>query len=415
MSPDLSKLLDVGHLRASLDAACRSLPAHQVMIGVVHAGRSALVEQRGTVPIAMEEMTTSLPVGCIAKLLTSLLVLHLVDVDAPVALSLPSNTVPHAFDVLMEHRHGLDPTTAASLPRLSNGRIDMAALIGCLLACPRLNTWGDIYNYSNIGFWLASGLLEQRFDRPYSELLNAHVLGGSTMPRPSAPADRACEPICPASGRGLDLSPYAMLGLIGTGLRRLGCEARDASGRLNRTVDLPGWHATEKGIALGWKYYGGGWYGHDSIVPASPMALRINPRCDIGLFVRTTGIAAAPMLGRLCRDVFPELLPSSIPRPMPSGAISISPGTYGNSSLRLHIERGEAGNFRLRIEPRATDCRTFGAPSFVPVVAALLPAENRLYFLQPPQPGAFQFVQQVHGREGTDFLWNGRNVWPRIE
>jgi CubicO group peptidase (beta-lactamase class C family) len=356
--------------------------------------------------------------GCLTKLLTSALALRAcaegrVALDAEIAAIMPAARALEGITLrhLLEHRHGLDDSSLATAPYRGDGFIAGADLAD-RLARTRLAGPGELYSYSNAGAWLTAAALEHTSGRRYVALL------GDLLERPPVPRRP-----CPALGRSLTVPVRVLLELA----RRhapwpAGAEAREATAALpgEAIAPLPGWNPFERGICLGWKHYGGGWVGHNSVWPGASSLLRVEPRCGVALFVASTPEPAAVWAARLFGGRLPDLVGPRVPRgAMPAaGAAAIGryAGLYRCAALTARVERDSRGG----AEDEAEGAQPSGVLTLEATAArgrrtftrrTLRPAADHVFFTDPLDAETFPFVQFIEPCEaGFRYLWNGRFV-----
>lgn len=353
--------------------------------------------------------------GCIAKLLVAALLERKlsalgIEYDVPVrrlpwigadAEPLGATTLRQ----LLEHTHGLDDSDLPGAPRRTDGRIDLERLL-VRLRGRRFASPGALYSYSNAGAWIIAALLESFDGRPFAEQLHYDLLeplgisvsGGGRAPgrSPSASA------VCPATGCGLALTVADLLTFLAASTAMSwSASAASASGDWPRISPLPGWHPNERGICLGWKHYGDGWFGHQSSWPGASLLLRVRAQDRRAIVVASELRHAAVVAARVWGRELPELHALSLPRPLSAEAAarlepSLYCGRYVSASASLVVEADAAG-LVLRVHRFRT---------------RLIPASDEIFFLEAGMPDR-SFVQFI-GRAGGAFraLWDGRRVFP---
>lgn len=387
-------------LQSALAAMFRGVPRARAAVGLWQSGRGTAY---AAIPARARPVGVSggwpVPCGCLTKLFTAALIEQVIaagaidldtrlgDVLGPRAPRTRS-TVRQA----LEHRHGLDDSRLDQAPRDAAGRID-AARLGTLLG-PPLFPPGSLYSYANVGAWLSAALLEALQGRPYRRLLldwaEAHDL-------PLRARDRAAA-ICPALGGALVTS---LPGLLGFARRAIDAPWWRDSGP---PVPLPGWNPLERGMLRGFKYYGHGWFGHQSIRPGAAAWLRLAPRRGIAVVV-ASGRHAAPVIAlrlfaRRLPGFAPEPAPARLPDDGPLAACPV-PGRYGNSAHRIEIAVHPGRPATARAGPHRAKLRA---------------AEQGVFYLDPPVPRSVPFVQFVRGtHSGAAYLWNGREIYAPFE
>ncbi len=356
-----------------------------------------------------------LPVGCLAKLLTATLATQMlakarIDVETHlVDLVAVDGSRPALERVrlrhLLEHTHGLDDSLIDA-PALVDGFIDVRDLARRASGAPPLAQPGDVYSYGGVGAWLMAATLERLAARPYPELLRDELLAPLGIPVDSRwPAHG--QRLCPANGGGLALTIADWLGFLRFAAANSSLSDGGKRGPAPITP-LPGWNPLERGIRLGWKYHGGGWFGHQSVWPRSSALVRVNPRRGIELGVLSRDHAASVVAARVFGDALPELFELRMPPPLPRGALvdtQLYVGRY--ASAALHVELRASGDaLELCVDNRVRGARQR---------ATLSPAAAHTFFVRPAAIESFPYVQLVAAADrGLAYLWNGRFVLPRL-
>ena len=345
------------------------------------------------------------PIGCLAKLLTATLVTRganggVLALDAAVAdlldapgAALRGVTVQH----LLEHTHGLDDSLLAA-PRYEQGLIDRGELLRRVRALARFASPGAAYSYGHAGSWLAAAVLEQVHGRAFGALVRDRLLDPLAID--GVWSDTSAVPLCAAMGVGLALTAEE--------LARFGLQALTQGGPLAAEPirALPGWHPLERGICLGWKYAGAGWFGHQSVWPGASSYLRVQPERRLALAVVASVQAAALVALCIFGARLAELFESAA-RPRneePTGDVS---GVYEQAARVIAI-----GATARELQAETWERDEHGVPRGVPTRAALVPARGVLF--ARPASEHLPFVEPVQGANGAPWLWNGRCVLRRV-
>jgi hypothetical protein len=303
---------------------------------------------------------------------------------------------------LLEHTHGIDDSLI-DRPMLNDALVDVAELAHRASVELRLSQPGDVYSYGNVGAWLTAAALEQLAGRAYAELLRGDLLAPLGVRIDGAAIGNGSF-LCPSTGVGLSLS-------VGDWLRFLAYAASDHvwprdPGGASEITDLPGWHPLERGIWLGWKSHGHGWFGHQSAWPGSSALVRVNPEREIALALISRDHAASVIAARLFGAALPELFDFRMPRPIAPGApldLQRYVGRFASAALSADV-RLRGGALELHVQDRTRgrwQC------------TALSPAAAQTFFATPPVIESFAYLQFVTVR-GVAYLWNGRSVLPRL-
>jgi CubicO group peptidase (beta-lactamase class C family) len=403
-------------LAAALDGAGRL----QVFVGVRCRDRSAVAfvgddGEAGSV-------RAPLIAGCLAKLLTATLVVRTLarygdSVDAPLADLLGAAalrgespalvrrvTVRH----LLEHTHGFDDS-ALDRPLRSGAFLDPQALLERLCAARAIAPPGELCSYGAAGAWLAAAVAECQAGRTYAELLRAELLAPLGIELRARSPSPVGDSVCPAHGGAIALAPEDWLRfVVAATVDRAPEWPRDAgSAAAGRTITaLPGWNPLERGVFLGWKYHGHGWFGHQSVWPDASAFVRANPERGVALVLFSRDHPASVVAARLFGSAFPELFDLRAPPMLARGAATDAGirGSFGNARFRAEVVAARGG-LELLLEDRVRGLRRR---------AALAPAAAQVFFVRAPGIDEFPYVQLI-GRRGTlGYLWNGRCVLPRL-
>ncbi len=397
MNADVEDLAHPAALRRLLAERSSANRAGRISVAFVCGTRAATAGAAGT------QAAPSSPLGCLAKLLTATLVrraaergrLALGDAVAPL-LGAPLDalrgvTVRH----LLEHTHGLDDSLLAA-PRYEEGFIDREELLGRVGVLERFASPGAAYSYGHAGAWLAAAILERTHWRVFAALVRDRLLD----PLAIDGVWSAAAPLCAATGTGLALTAEQ--------LARFGLHALTHGGSLaaEPIKALPGWHPLERGVCLGWKYAGSGWFGHQSAWPAASSYLRVQPERGLALAVVASAQAAAlvalRVFGTRLAELFEPMARSSNERS--TGDVC---GVYEQAARNVTIAATQDG---LQAETRERNER--GTPCCVAARASLVPARGVLF--ARPVREHLPFVELVAGANGARWLWNGRCVLRRV-
>lgn len=389
---------------------CEPCVLQELLSPMAAAGRVAVAFAAGTDVAAAqighdERAPWAAPVGCLAKLLTATLACNLEErehdvLDAGVAELLGADvealqgvTTRH----LLEHTHGLDDSLLAA-PLQTRGFVAREEFLSRAGALERWTAPGLAYSYGHVGAWLVGAALERWHDRPLAALVRDEILA----PR-EIRGTWLDEPFCAASAPGLALTAEE---LVRFGLRALDSNGLHAAAPI---TPLPGWHPLERGVCLGWKYAGSGWFGHQSVWPGASSYLRVQPRRRIALAVIAREQTAAVLALALFGARFPELfenrtqLPSEAPR-----APHVTPGIYEQAARVVTVT---ATRQCFSAEAWQRDDR--GERRGSAIHARLVPTRGVL-FAQPASE-LVPYLQHVDGTNGAAWLWNGRGLLRRVE
>ncbi len=351
-----------------------------------------------------ERAPWSAPVGCLAKLLTATLACNLEGrdhdvLDAGIAKLIGADlealhgvTTRH----LLEHTHGLDDSLLAA-PLQTRGLVAREEFLSRVAALDRWTAPGVAYSYGHVGAWLVGAALERWHDRPLAALVRDELLAREIRGTWSG------APVCAASASGLALTAEE---LVRFGLSALESDGLHAAAAV---TPLPGWHPLERGVCLGWKYAGSGWFGHQSVWPGASSYLRVHPRRRIALAVIAREQAAAVLALALFGTRFPELfenrtqLPSESPR-----APHETAGSYEQAARVVTVTAT-----RTCFGAEAWQRDDHGARRGPTIHVRLVPTRG-LLFAQPASE-LVPYLQHVDGTDGAAWLWNGRGLLRRVE
>lgn len=413
------ELTRLGELQNRLNRAFPQPGSGAIGVWLFHEGRSKS---------AVLGSSEQLRVGCITKLFTATLVgnaieSHYFELGSPVspflrdcpglAQLLSGVTIKQ----LLEHTHGLDDSRMLQAPLAANGRINLNALYPQLGACP-LYQPGRLYSYGRTGAWLLCAILERCYDKPYTQVLCDELL----TPLGISPGTHQDEAdtirICGATGEGFAISGPDFLRFLQYQLSGLDCACfgrADPDSLDEEVVSLPGWSPRECGIRLGWKHYGSGWFGHNSVHPGAPTLLRVHPRHRLGLIVACTDHSPVSVATAVLGKEVPEFVSLRMPKLLSaeeraSKDTSSYVGVYQNAATAMSISGATLSSLELRAYKRVGG-ETAPEPFFA---AQLRPARDNIFFARPSDHQFLPFVQFVQPNEGSfRYLWNGTALRPR--
>jgi CubicO group peptidase (beta-lactamase class C family) len=398
----------VDDLQRRLDAAFAGVRRKHIVIACRAERESVIATVGGDVGAASEH---PFAVGCLAKLLVAALVGIAVreeewqlDAPAAVALGQPSQYEPLrgvSLKHLLEHTHGLDDSLITSIPLSDAGFIDARRLLD-VLRQRRFAPPGQFYSYSNAGAWLLAAALERRYAEPFNETLRRRLFAPLGLLDGRSSLSFGGGAICPATGGPLAMSAPQLLVFLAAQFRAVICRWPCADAAASTIRPLPGWNALERGIHLGWKHYGGGWFGHHSSWPGAWLLVRVRVPDGAAIVVASRDHPAALVAGRVLADVLPELGRLDMPRRLsPQAAARFDPapycGRYASAAEVFCIRPARAGlhltsgGFATELSPAARDvfyCRARG----------------------PTGQFFFQFLRDERGAFG--YLWDGRRLFP---
>jgi hypothetical protein len=172
---------------------------------------------------------------------------------------------------------------------------------------------------------------------------------------------------------------------------------------------LPGWHPLERGVSLGWKYAGAGWFGHQSAWPRASIYLRVQPQRKLALAVVAGDQPAAIVAIGLFGARLPELFEQR--SKLPGGDVSSDQprlaGVYEQAARVVAIERTPRGLCAQAWE-RDDSGRRCGTPT-----RALLVPTRGVLFVQPATQ-LVPYLELIAGSNGAAWIWDGRTVLRRV-
>jgi CubicO group peptidase (beta-lactamase class C family) len=366
--------------------------------------------------------------GCITKLLTAALLRQsiasgLLTLESRLDASLrdvPADVATAAITIkdLINHTHGLDDSHIERVPLTSDRYIDSRSLCASLFRVQRISPAGRYYSYGHAGAWLGAAVLESIYRQPYAQVLESRLLEPLGI-RPRTEAESAAAAnlpdLCPALGGRFGLTSEEMLRFLDYHLTSAdpAFGGKDVADLLRGAIPLPGWHSTERGVLFGWKYYGHGWFGHNSQIPRAGMLIRINPAQQIGIVVASGRHPPARLARALFRECLPNLITLEMPRLLsernvPSNEARRFVGEYGNSSMSISVSLTKSSQLELHVR-RA---KRFGEQGSV--ASMLRRSESNIFFLQTTLPEMTPYIQFLPDNNGVaEVVWNGMQLFPR--
>lgn len=425
---DFASWLEPGILRTQLAQRLGSRPNRRVEVGLVYRGESECDAVGIGQAAPSSPSTTPFHCGCLAKLLTSALVVRaasdgMLALDDSIARFLEGRgetdfgriTVRH----LLEHRSGLDqPEARLRIARVGEGFIDQEALLGAIAPVLRLAAPGEMFTYSNTGAWLLAALLEKMTGRTYRALLAEFFAASGMTDAARLVGDVDVVDLCPATGGDLRLTMRDLLAMMrhhciatGDGRTYFGVDPVVAE---SQVAPMSGWSSVERGIRLGWKYYGRGWFGHDSSAAGVSIVLRIHPHENAGIVVVSEGRPAILVAARLMPGLFGDFANARMPGPlsaeeMASLDLESCVGRYEGAATILEVLKRD-GALQIEVNHRVPDV----ARNTTSLRASLTAAADGVFLPRPLYPHVLPIVQFIWcGQQRDRYIWNGRRVWRR--
>lgn len=373
-------------------------------------------------------LETPVVVGCVMKCITSTLLAKCVHrlslgfrdrvVDHLRVQSKAGRSVLEGLELwqLLNHTHGLDDADIDldAVPRHPCGRIDIDALCTRIARAPRISTPGLIYSYGGVGSWLVAGILEQRFDSTYFELLKSELLGPLGI---DIAADLGPHDVCPAWGGRLALSALDLMQFLRPHLSAPGGAIPEPLGLLRTgEVAMPAWGPWQCAATCGWNVYGLNWLGHNGNRDGTGVALRFHRTQSLAVAVTSSReMDCFFVMARLFGEMLEEFSVDYVGYPRPLGLDEWDArdrsrflGFYDNARWRIGVtESSRPGFLRMRVFDR----RSSSSDS---ILDRQLRAAERDVFLVVP-PGAdypfAQFVGEDAATGHSSYFWNGRQLW----
>jgi CubicO group peptidase (beta-lactamase class C family) len=419
-------LLEVGRLQSNVAKLFPRQADHNIFVGITVHGEHRFAAADATSPPALRNER----LGCITKLATAALIREAI---ANRLLSLESRLdaflreAPAGRAVagitmrdLINHTHGLDDSHVERLPLNGDHSIDWRSLCASLLRVERIGPPGGYYSYGHAGAWLGAAVLESIYEQPYAQVLEARLVEPLGMtPNVAAGSLSAVDmpALCPALGGPLSLTCEDMLRFLDHHLTcaDLAFCGRDLSDLLGDAVRLPGWHSTERGVFFGWKYYGHGWFGHNSQIPRAGLLIRMNPVRQIGIVVASGRQPPARVARSLFRECLPDLITLEMPRLRPERNVPLDEahrfvGEYRNCSMSVSIVLTESSDLELHVR----GAKSLGEHKERGLASLLRPAERDIFFLQNNLPEMTPYIQFLSdNNSAAEGVWNGMHVFPR--
>lgn len=363
------------------------------------------------------EDTQHLDIGCISKLITSLMFFQIFGVDTKLRtetvgkilkVGCPGLSPEITIDHLLNHTSGINEPLATKHRTLPSGHVDIDGVLEPIGTNP-LSPPGQLYSYSAIGMRLLAAVIEASTGRLFTSLVHEYLPG--VLPDPQ---DRT--PLCPAFG-GHRVAACTLLE------RLVGATCNGASHDRALILDPgsvlphPGWHPLEVGVCKGWKAYPLGWFGHVSLLPHAPsIRLLVSPSDGIGILISTTATSLWRVVSGICSEDFVASLrpPNS---DSSSNVVATSQrefaGVYERVDSRLLVT-ARGGGLTIGVYTREAKEHLFREqPTFI---ARLVPVHGTIMAVAPPNPtldmGIIEFLRDESGE--ISHLWCKGRVWRRL-
>lgn len=414
-------LTDETEIRHRLRRAVPPAVLPDISLGILHRDRMVVASGLGHSEAHTAEGTHAprIQAGCLTKCITSTLmasavasgllewsdsIIDVLPLDSEARSKLRGVTVRQ----LLNHSHGIDASPIDAAPITSRATLDVSAFCAQLPA-RRISSPGTMYSYGHVGCWLAGMILEQVNQARFVDLLI------STW---SVQTDLGNEisAVCPSTGSELSLTLETWLHFLRHHCQvpstTLSGSTRSILALQTDQIALPGWNPTERAACLGWKYFGDGWFGHNSNRFSKMALLRFNPSMAIAIVISAPGKAAFFMLGALLGKHLPEFRNLRPPRYLSAEETrQLDPnryiGDYGHARAVIELRTTADHELSFRFKSRTShEVRSSGK---------LRAARDHLFVTRPDDIRYFEFLQYVPATRGslTSYLWDGTQVWPR--
>lgn len=406
-----------------------SQQSQSIVVGVFAGNRSAYAAVgKNRSPDVPPESLRFEP-GCITKLFTDSLVSQAasagrLDMDAECSSYLRTSNSSSALSGitlrhLMEHTHGIDCPAITRMPFQANGHIDSQQLLEAFGTYPKLARPGAIYSYSHIGGWILGAVLERCYGAPYRQVLEKRLFEplGMQINRKDALSATGAMYLCPASGGDLQISVRDMLEFLKSNLANDHKTVFSVSEAIaiSQVRPLGGWTTFERGIRGGWKYYSGGWFGHDATIRGGTTFVRVQPYAGVGIAISAIGTVAATVASKVFCNVLPEFSELRMPRMLTleeekAQDLEKYVGVYDCAVTRLAINTFGENLLNIVASKNAGALNT----AVPPLAAVLRPAHENIFFPRPNFPRFMPIIQFIADEDGVfRFIWNGSRIWSR--
>ena len=344
-----AELADQRYLQQRLDTLFSGAHRADIKIGYAYGSDTSYA--------SLGAAAGAIPVGCVTKLLTAMLAKQMElagDIVYTDTLShyLPSSEhLKESDDLtlkqLLEHTHGFDDSAISSVPLRSSGCIDDTRLLSQLLEAARIANPGKLYSYSNAGSWLMAAVLERVGCASFASLLEEYLLAPldiEIQPQQSDQAGPEPMPICPAVGGALRLSVADLMALLRQYALKESTQWPSGAQTEDDIQPLPGWAPFERGVFQAWKYFGDGWFGHNSTLPGASLLVRINAKRATAVVIASRSHAASTIAAKLLARLLPEFASLRIPKRLDGRRADLAMqadvmGLYGNAACNMWVKR----------------------------------------------------------------------------
>jgi hypothetical protein len=167
----------------------------------------------------------------------------------------------------------------------------------------------------------------------------------------------------------------------------------------------------EKGICLGWKSAGAGWFGHQSSWPGASIYLRVHPQRKLALAIvareQPAAIVALSVFSRHFAELFERRM-RLLGEDGPAISDALPLGAYAQAARVVVVSATPRG-----LCAEAWERDEHGAQRGVRSRAALAAAGGVL-FAQPASE-LMPYLEAIRVGNGAAWLWNGRCILRRLD
>lgn len=400
-----------------------SSPNLNVKIGIVHdrdIAFSGASDKRIDAAIDQDHVD----LGCIFKLITAELVLKAcasgqIELDTPAAeyleraaLSYAPNLTQITIRHLLEHTHGIDDAGIRGLPWTEDRYIDFSALCRLTEEHAPISQPGEMFSYGSFGPWMLGAVLEELYGCRFEELLHSRGLEHFEL-SVDRNATSAGTGVCPSSGRAARITMRGLLAFLQSHFYRADSPWQWRSGDIK---SLPGLSISERGITLGWKWFGGTWYGHNSFWLGESAIVRLDPFEKFGIVLVSSNQSALTLARVLFGKMLPEFTDTDgfARRGYARAALDAAEkyvGEYGNGAFVVSITKDDTGT-DLVLHARRKTARL---PTDVGEFDSKLKEIGPDAFMTREPSHWFSFIQFVADQSGCySHIWTGATLWRKM-
>jgi CubicO group peptidase (beta-lactamase class C family) len=423
-SPDLAQ---------RLTNALRNKVGDPAALIISHQGQQTSwgIDREGRVSEEDSVDDIRVPIGCMIKMYTATLVMlkcHELGVSLDVGidelLGSPAAYPGFAgvtFRHLLQNTHGLDDPIYEAVPPTADGWLDVNALHARVNSVPRLFEPGGFYSYNDVGPVIAAAVLERIANASYRDLLRTTLLDRLDTPVPTEGH------LCPSTGGPMTISATDLWKLARFHMPQpIGPRPQIDLAAMRENARTPPARTTlDMRACLGWNGHPGEWYGYIAAAKGASHLIRFNPDADSIVVIVSAKVPVYYFLLHALGDRMPECARPSSPPPQMLGLEDVHQapiddyiGSYACAALAMDVAKppiptrtGE--RLFVRIRDRFEYRKVLNQPIERPL---RLGADDHLYTM-PVEPrflanGRF-LERDSDGR--CRYIWNGRQLWRRID